>query len=326
MNKLYPLVFKPNYKEKIWGGNYFKKLPGLVDAPDKNAGEAWVLSGLEESPTIVANGFLEGNPLNELIEVYLDDIVGEKVYEKFGCHFPILLKIIDAADKLSIQVHPNDEVAAKLHGAKNGKTEMWFILNAEKNAWIINGFNKDVTEQEYLEHLNNGKIENILNYIKVAKDDFYFLPAGRIHAVGKGVIFAEVQQASDYTYRIYDWNRVDKDGNQRELHTNKALMAMNYKHTHINDNKFDLVFNNKIKIVEHNAFTTNLLVLNQAMKRDFSGQDTFIAYLCVEGNANIIYNNEKFNFQAGNAILIPAIINDFIISPVNYAKLIEVYI
>lgn len=326
MNKLYPLVFKPVYKEKIWGGNYFKQLPGLADAPENNIGEAWVLSGLEEAPTIVVNGFLKGNPLNDLIEVYLDDLVGEKVYEKFGNHFPVLLKIIDAADKLSIQVHPNDEVAAKIHGAKNGKTEMWYILNAEKDAWIINGFNKDVSEKEYLEHLNNGSIEKIINYVKVSKDDCYFIPAGRIHAVGKGVVFAEVQQSSDFTYRIYDWNRVDKNGKQRELHTDKALQAIDYSVTKINDNKIDLDFNNEIKLIEHNAFKSNMLVLNQAMKRDLLKHESFIAYLCIEGNADIIYNNEKYNFEAGNAILIPASISDYIINPVKCTKLIEVFL
>ena len=167
-NKLYPLVFKPIYKEKIWGGNNFKQFPGMADAPDKKKlGEAWLMSGLNDNPTYVANGFLKNNPLNELVEIYMDDIVGEKVYTRFENHFPVLLKFIDATDKLSIQVHPDDEMAEKLYGYPNGKTEMWYILNADKDSWIINGFNRDVSKEECIEFIKNDKIEEILNYIKV---------------------------------------------------------------------------------------------------------------------------------------------------------------
>jgi len=198
MNILYPIKFKPIVKEKIWGGTRLKNLLNKNVEEMSNAGESWEISACGEDLSIVENGFLKDNNIQELIEIYMGDLVGDKVYDKFGLEFPLLIKFIDANDYLSIQVHPDDEFAFKHHNSF-GKTEMWYIVDAEKDAELIVGFNQEMNKQKYLQHYGSGTLRDVLNFDKVKNDDVFFMPAGRVHATGPGILFAEIQQTSDLT-------------------------------------------------------------------------------------------------------------------------------
>ncbi len=324
MNMLYPLKFKPIYKDKIWGGQKISTVLGNDFSPLPNCGEVWVLSGVEGNQSVIENGKLAGNELNELVEVYLGDLIGDKIYQKFGNEFPILVKFIDANDWLSIQVHPNDELALKRHNSL-GKTEMWYVLDAEPDSELICGFNRKVSRDEYLKHLENKTLKSILNIEKVKKGDVLYIPSGRVHALGPGVLLAEIQQTSDVTYRIYDWDRIDSAGMMRELHTDLALDALdfnvydNYKiryHDHINET---------VKLVESPYFTTNLIHLNNTMRKDYSEMDSFVIYLCVEGAFELEMENITTNVTLSEAILLPATTEIVTIYPKPATKILEVY-
>ena len=224
---LYPLKFQPILKDKIWGGTKLKTIFGKPAQTDK-LGESWELSGYEGDESVVENGFLAGNNLTELIEIYMGELIGDKVYEQFGMSFPLLFKLIDANENLSIQVHPGDEVAAERHGSF-GKTEMWYVVDADPGAELIIGFTKDCTRDEYVDALENDQVEELLQNVPVKKGDVFFIPAGLVHAIGKGVVVAEIQQSSDITYRIYDYKRVDDHGNERDLHTAEALDVIDFQ-------------------------------------------------------------------------------------------------
>ena len=228
MNTLYPLKFQPIFKDKIWGGRKIKDVLGMDFGKLPNCGEVWVVSGVEGNPTLVKNGFLAGNELNELVSVYMGDLVGDEVYEKYGDEFPLLIKYIDANDDLSIQVHPDDTIAAKKHQSF-GKNELWHIVQADEGAALYIGFKPGTTKKDYIKALQQGDLALILNKIQVKAGDTFYIPAGTVHAIGKGVLLAEVQQSSDITYRIFDWNRMGLDGKPRELHTELALDAINFK-------------------------------------------------------------------------------------------------
>ncbi len=221
---LYPLKFKPILKDKIWGGAKLRDVLGKK-ASDK-AGESWEISSVEGDISIVENGFLAGNSLLEVAEVYMGDLVGDSIFDRFGVEFPLLIKFIDAADFLSVQVHPDDAMARERHNSY-GKTEMWYIVESDQGE-LIAGFNRKLDREQYLRHFNGGSLKEILNHEAVAPGDIYFMPAGRIHAIGPGVLLAEIQQTSDVTYRIYDWDRIDDQGNPRELHTDLALDAIDF--------------------------------------------------------------------------------------------------
>ena len=324
---LYPLKFKPIYKEKIWGGRTLetklnKKLPN-----GKLIGESWEISGVNGDESVVENGFLQGNTINELIEIYMGDLIGDKVYEKYGLEFPVLIKYIDANDKLSIQVHPDDQIAKKRHNAY-GKTEMWYVINAEENAKLISGFKKELTKEEYLNHLNNNTLEEILNFETVKKGDVFFIPAGRVHAICKGILLAEIQQTSDITYRIYDWNRTGKNGNSRELHTDLAADVIDFKHynnykTDYSERKNDKIIN----LADNKHFKTNLLQLDKAFEKDIYSIDSFIIYMIVEGEIVLKYNEGEMYLKTGETVLIPAEMNSIELTPENNkAKLLEVYL
>ena len=225
MATLYPLKFTPVLKEKIWGGNKIETILKHKISPLKNCGESWEISGIVDDESVVANGFLAENNLNELMEIYLTDLVGEKNYEKYGLGFPLLIKFIDAQDNLSVQVHPDDAFAQERYG-QNGKTEMWHVIQADEGAGLYVGFNQKITAQQYLDAVEGGTLEEYLKFYPVKPGDTFMIPAGTVHAIGKGVLLAEIQQPSDITFRIYDWNRVDDQGNSRELHTEEAFDAI----------------------------------------------------------------------------------------------------
>ncbi len=322
---LYPLKFKPILKSKIWGG---KKLKTILnkDSKEDNIGESWELSAVQGDISVISNGFLAGNSLEEIIEIYMGDIVGDPVFNKFDKEFPLLFKFIDANQDLSIQVHPNDEISKERHNAF-GKTEMWYVINADPESKIIAGFVKPTNKEEYLLAIKNNNIESLLKSHPVVPGDVFYIPAGDVHTTGAGILFAEIQQTSDVTYRIYDYNRKDDAGNLRELHTDLAVDAIDYKR--INDKiKYDQnKLNETVNIAANNYFITNVLNLTAIIKRDVYLLNSFIVYMCVEGNAKIICDNgSEETIDKGETVLIPASIPSIEILPDQKCKLLEVYI
>ncbi len=325
MNLLYPLKFNPIILDKMWGG---KKLNTLLNKPTRSekAGESWEISGVQGHISKISNGFLAENNLQEVIEVYMGDLVGDRVYNKFGSEFPLLIKFIDANDALSIQVHPDDALAKERHNSR-GKTEMWYIIQADENAELIVGFNRKISREIYLKHLEEKKIMAILNSEPVKEGDVFFIPAGRVHAIGSGILLAEIQQTSDVTYRIYDFDRKDSDGSYRELHTELAVDAIDYNfHTNYKT-EYKNLKNKPATILECKYFTTNWLNLDAKLEKDISQLDSFVIYICIAGSCEIVQDNqEKTVLQAGETLLIPASLSLYTILPINNAKLLEVYV
>lgn len=328
---LYPMKFMPLFKNKIWGGNKIKDL-GFNYDPLPNCGELWALSCVEGNESVIANGFLAENTLTEALEIYMGELIGEANYNRFGNEFPLLIKIIDANDKLSIQVHPDDALAQE-RGMDMGKTEMWYIIEADKDSTIVDGFSKQITPGEYQKFLDLGKLESILHVEHPQKGDCFFIPAGRVHALGKGLLLAEIQQSSDTTYRIYDYNRKDSDGKLRELHTAEALKAMDFSELRDGKTHYEYKENSTVQLAECPYFTTNLISLNEPIRKDFSQLDSFVIYLCTEGIAAIKCLNTIVPLHAGECVLVPAVADKVEIHALeesqifgNGAKLLEVYV
>jgi mannose-6-phosphate isomerase len=325
MSGLYPLKFKPVFKDKIWGGDKIKSVMGLDYAPLANCGEAWVLSGVEGNPSIVSNGFLAGNELNELLEVYMYDLVGDQVYEKYGNEFPVLIKLIDAHDWLSIQVHPDDELAAARKIGR-GKTEFWYILDSDPDAQLISGFNKKIDKTQYLEHLQSKTLTEVMNFEKVAAGDVFYMPAGRVHALGPGVLLAEIQETSDTTYRIYDWDRVDSEGKSRDLHIDEALDAISFEVQDKYKTDYPKGKDKSVSLVHSEHFNSNLISIEQhGIEKDYSSLDSFVALLCAEGAVEIRCREQEYKLSLGELILIPAIIENILITPLQKSQLLEVF-
>jgi mannose-6-phosphate isomerase len=326
MEGLYPLKFNPIYKEKIWGGNKIKTVLNKDFGNIPNCGESWELSAVEGNLSVVSNGFLEGNTIEELVEVYMGDLVGEKVFETFGIEFPLLIKFIDANDDLSIQVHPDDKLSKKRHNAF-GKTEMWYVLQADPGSKLQSGFSRQVNEDEYLVKLEHDELTDILNFEEVAEGDVFFIPAGRVHAIGKGILLAEIQQTSDVTYRIFDYGRCDKFGVPRELHTELSLAAIDYSLYPEYKTKYEIKPNESTELASCKYFTTNVLELNAVLEKDYNKLDSFVIYMCLEGAMQIDTESGTESVQKGETILIPASIEHVILKPVSpTVKLLEVYI
>lgn len=326
MEGLYPLKFTPIYKDKIWGGKKIKSVLHKDYGNLPNCGESWELSGVEGNVSVVTNGYLAGNDLNELIEVYMGDLVGETIYENFGNEFPLLIKFIDANDDLSIQVHPNDEMAAERHNSY-GKTEMWYVIQADQGAKLQSGFNQQVDQELYLEKLEKVELTDILNFEEVTSGDVFFIPAGRVHAIGKGILLAEIQQTSDITYRIYDYNRRDDKGNTRELHTDLALDAIDYTVFTEYKSKYERKVNESVELASCQYFTTNVLELDRFVEKDYNKLDSFVIYICLDGELVVETELGSETLKLGETILLPATIESVILKPVSAkAKLLEVYI
>ncbi|MRT93695.1 type I phosphomannose isomerase catalytic subunit [Ancylomarina sp. 16SWW S1-10-2] len=324
--QLYPIKFTPIAKETIWGGSKLKTVLSKNFSSEKLIGESWEISGVKNDISVVANGHLKGESLTKLIEDFGARLLGDKVYEKFGNEFPLLIKFIDANDALSIQVHPDDELAKQRHNSF-GKTEMWYVLDAEKDANLIVGFNQKVDKKIYQEKLEAGKLEDILNAEKVENGSCYFIPAGRVHAIGKGILLAEIQQTSDITYRMYDWNRVDKLGNPRELHTELAVDAIDYTQEKEYATKYKTELNKTTQLESCEHFTTNLLDFDRIIDCDYSKLDSFVIYICLDGEFEIDYNNqEKTSVKKGESILIPSELKHIKLKPMGKAKCLEVYL
>jgi mannose-6-phosphate isomerase len=318
--KFYPLQFEPILKERIWGG---EKLKTVLHKPitSKITGESWELSTVEGDVSVVANGECKGKTLTDIINEYPNEILGTTVHARFGKQFPLLFKYLDAREDLSIQVHPNDELAKKRHNSF-GKTEMWYIMQADEDARIIVGFKENSNANDYLENLKNKTLLSILDDVKVKSGDVFFLETGTVHAIGAGLVVAEIQQTSDITYRLYDFDRVDAEGNTRELHVDLALEAINYN-TVKTKKEYSKSINESNTIVDCPYFTTNFIPLEDEISVTKSGK-TFTVYMCVEGTFEIEYDNSKLQYKKGDTILIPAAMNTFILN--GKASILEIYI
>lgn len=321
----YPLKFQPILKEKIWGG---EKLENLLNknSTRKDVGESWEISTVKNDVSIVENGSLQGKTLLELIETYKGELIGNKVYREFGNQFPLLIKYIDAKEALSIQLHPNDKLAKERHNSF-GKTEMWYVMQADENADLQVGFEKKVSKEEYVKAVEEKKLTEILNFDVVNKGDVYFIPTGRVHAIGAGVLLAEIQQTSDITYRIYDWDRQDDQGNYRDLHTEEALDALDFSVKESYNTNYNKEINKISNIVDCQYFTTNILPIDNKMIIDNSTKDSFVIYMCVSGEGvQLQSDNFEVELKLGETVLIPAVINNFEIIPKGNSELLEVYI
>jgi mannose-6-phosphate isomerase len=319
---LYPIKFRPILKEKIWGGEKLSQILNK-ETSSNHVGESWEISDVEGDTSVISNGPLKGQSLKNILETYKEKLLGHKNYKTFGNTFPLLIKFIDAKEDLSIQLHPNDELAAKRHNSF-GKTEMWYVMQADEDANLIVGFNQDMTPEKYVEHLENKTLTKILNFDKVKAGDTYFIEVGRVHAIGAGVLLAEIQQTSDITYRVYDWDRVDDQGNERELHNDLALDAFNFE---MEDNfrvDYKTTENRSNKMVSCPYFTTSFLHVTDSILK-LNTKDSFFIYMCVEGEAMIETEYYSEFLKQGETILIPAGIETYKITSTN-AKLLEVYV
>lgn len=321
---LYPLKFKPIFKDKIWGGRKIKEQLGLDFGSLPNCGEVWLLSGLWDEQSEVANGDFKGDEINDLVETFMGDLVGESVFDKYGEQFPLLLKIIDANDWLSVQVHPDDELAEK-RGIGNGKTEMWYVMHADKDAELVMGFNREMTRMDYVKVMKNNTLREVLNYEKVEAGDVFFIPAGRVHALGPDIMVAEIQQTSDTTYRIYDWDRINEAGMSRELHIPQSVEAIDFAIPDQYKIEVQDVMNKTVPVVDCQYFVTNLLQLQGEMEKDYSNLDSFVILLCTEGNFSLVWENGAVFVKQGECVLIPNIVKKVSIRAERYCKLLEVY-
>jgi mannose-6-phosphate isomerase len=325
MNQLYPLKFSPLFKDKVWGGQKIRTKMELDFSPLPNCGEAWVISGVPGNQTRISNGFLKDNELNELIEVYMDELVGEEVFAKFGNQFPILIKFIDSNDYLSIQVHPDDALAVK-RKLSNGKSEMWYILDAEPGAQLISGFNRPMDADTYLRYLKENRLPEIMHFEKVEAGDLFFMPAGRIHALGPGILLAEIQQSSDTTYRLYDWDRKDTKGNPRKLHTEEALEAIDFTYHPSVRSSYRKVKNKSVTLISCPHFTANILQFDQPIEMDYSYFESFILYTCISGEAIITEGKERYPIHKGETMLLPAICQKMLLIPDSECTILSTYI
>ena len=319
-SSLYPLQFEPILKERIWGGEKLKTILNK-SITSKITGESWELSTVEGDVSIVSNGELKGKTLMELIVETPNELLGTKVHERFGKQFPLLFKYLDAREDLSIQVHPNDKLAKERHNSF-GKTEMWYVMQADADSRIIVGFKENSSKEEYLKHLKDNTLVSILDNVKAKAGDIFFLETGTVHAIGAGLVVAEIQQTSDITYRLYDFDRVDAQGNKRELHVDLALDAINYNKVNT-QKEYDSKTNTSNVVVDCPYFTTNFIPLESNTEISKSSE-TFTVYMCIDGSFEIEYDGFKHTYIKGDTVLIPAAIRSFVLN--GKASILEIYI
>lgn len=324
--------FEPILKTTIWGGDRIAPFKGIA-SDQECVGESWELSGVEGNESVVADGPEAGMKLPELLDKFGAAILGERNYKKFGNRFPLLIKFIDARQDLSVQVHPDDEMANML-GQANGKTEMWYVIDAESGARLANGFKEAVNPDDYAQLVESGEIENVLNFCNIRPGDVYFIPAGRVHAIGAGAFVAEIQQTSDATYRIYDYHRKDADGNERQLHTALAKEAINFNDTEGEAVKYQEFPNIPVNVARCPYFTTNLMDLDSEVMRDYAELDSFVA-LIVTGGSGVLHCGADavsnvptvMKVRKGDTVLVSASAQGLEITPdAEGLKLIETYV
>ena len=325
MELLGPLKFMPLFKNKIWGGNKIHSILKHDFSPLPNCGELWAISGIPGNESVVSEGPLEGNTLNEVLEIYMSDLVGETIYDVFQNEFPLLIKFIDANDWLSVQVHPDDALAEE-RGLERGKTEMWYIIQADEGSQIIKGFSKNVSKEEYKQHLENNTLESILNFAPVKAGDTFYIDAKKIHALGPGIILTEIQQSSDTTYRIYDWNRKDEKGNSRDLHINAALDSIDFRTEKGNEIHYHNHKNESQVIVDEKYFTTNILEFDNPIEKDYDEVNSFVIYIVTSGSFILKGSQGDMDLGIGDVVMLPAITKKIELHPLPKANILEVYI
>ncbi len=321
-NELYLLKFEPILKEKIWGG---KKLNSLFNKKisSNRTGESWEISDLENDTSVVSNGSLKGKSLQWLLKEYREELVGKEVFKNFGIKFPLLIKYIDAAENLSIQLHPNDKIAKEKHNSF-GKTEMWYIMQADENAELILGFEEPISKSRYVELVEKNELPEALNKVKVKVGDAFIIPPGLVHAIGKGVVLAEIQQTSDVTYRIYDWDRKTGTGKKRELHTALALEAIDLSSENGHEIAYEIQANATSEIIATSYFKTNIIAVEGELTKDYSQIDCFLVLMGVEGESFIsLENGNSEILKQGETLLIPASASKIKINSTE-AKILEV--
>lgn len=321
---VYPIKFYPILKQTIWGGdkiNQLKRIPNGQPA----VGESWEISAVEGFESVVANGKYRDYTLPRLVKLLKDELVGADNYARFGARFPLLVKIIDAHDDLSIQVHPDDNLAMKRHNTL-GKTEMWYVLGADEGARLIAGFSRQITPNEYRKMVANGTFVDALQTYEAKSGQVYYIPAGRVHSLGKGTMVAEVQETSDLTYRIYDYNRRDKDGNLRPLHVSQAVDAINFDDVDGEAKiEYDRVDDEPIEVVSSPKFTTSVYHLTEEVECDYSDLDSFVILICTEGTCQVVIDEAAETLHAGETVLLPAVTTAVKLVPAADATLLEVY-
>ena len=323
---LYPLKFNPIFKSMIWGGDKLRQYKA-IDTDQKNIGESWELSGVPGNESVVSNGEFAGRTITELIKEYGPELLGRHVYETCGEKFPLLIKFIDARDDLSIQVHPDDAMAQAVHGQPFGKTEMWYVVSADKDAHLMSGLSTEITPEEYVSRVENNTITDVLCDYKVTAGDVFFLPAGRIHSIGKGCFIAEIQQTSDLTYRIYDFGRLGLDGKPRELHTELAKEAIDYSVLDDYRTMYDGTLNEVTPLVKCEYFQTNLLDLTDKVSMEVKSNDSFMIVICLEGNGELMDSvGNVVSLKQGEIVLVPAIVENVHFYPQREMKLLLTHI
>lgn len=322
---LYPYKFKTIFKDKLWGGEKIKTILGKDFSPLPNCGETWELSGVKGNISEVSNGRSQGELLTALIDKHGGDLLGKRIEAQFGKEFPLLIKFIDANDDLSIQVHPDDELAQKRHDSF-GKSEMWYIMQADEGSSLISGFSQEVDRDSYQKAFDEGKLEEILNREEVTAGDVFYLPAGRVHTIGKGLLLAEIQQTSDVTYRIYDFDRTDDQGNKRELHIEESLDAIDYKKYDQYKSPYLDKQDEAVNLVSCEYFKTNKLHLTGDHSVDHSGLDCFKIYICLEGSGSLVTSEGREEIGMGDVVLVPAAIEHYTFETSTGTTLLESYI
>lgn len=323
---MYPLKFQPILKSTIWGGEKIVPFKN-IESTQTQVGESWEISDVPGDESVVANGPDAGKNLTQMVQEYKGALVGESNFTRFGGKFPLLIKFIDAQDDLSIQVHPDDELAMKRHNSM-GKTEMWYVIdNAEGKAHLRSGLSKSITPQEYEAMIADNTICDALADYAVKPGDVFFLPAGRIHSIGAGCFIAEIQQTSNITYRIYDFNRKDKNGNTRELHTELSKDAIDYSVEADYRTKYTPKLNAPVDLVSCPYFTTSVYNLTEPMTMDYSELDSFVIYICTEGSCTVKDNEgNEIAMKAGESILFPATTKGLEVTPDGEVKFLETYV
>jgi len=325
--QLYPFLFKPNFHITVWGGNQLRPYKGL-EPSEEPIGESWEVSAVPSSISVIANGAYAGEDLISVIEKDPAMILGEAVNAKYDGELPLLVKFIDAKQDLSIQVHPNDEMAMREHG-KKGKSEMWYIIKADEGARIYAGFKKQITPEEYRQRVADGTIVEVLADHQVKPGDVFYLPAGRVHSIGGGIMLAEVQQTSDLTYRIFDYNRPGLDGKPRELHTELAAKALDYRVEENYRTEYSKTLDQASQIMDTPHFSVRVIDLTKPMHRDMMMYDSFIIAMCMEGSCKIHMRStgEEIILNEGNSTMIPAEIADYDVTQINEsARILEAFI
>ena len=317
MKRLYPLLFQPNLHTVVWGGDRICGYKGL-DMQQKNIGESWEVSAVPTSKSIVSNGELAGRDLVSVVDEAPDEIFGKAVSEKYNGQLPLLVKFIDSAKPLSIQVHPNDEMARREHG-KSGKTEMWYVIDAQPGSFLYAGFKQEITPEEYKRRIADGTITDVLAKHEVKRGDVFYLPAGRVHAIGSGILLCEVQQSSDVTYRIYDYNRPGLDGKPRELHTELAARALNF---HVEE-EYRTIYRDETNsanlIIDSPYFSVRVSSVTHPFHRNLLKYDSFVICVCMHGDCKIKMRatGDEIVLRSGNSCLIPAAIADYDVVPLD---------